>query len=62
MSYRRNDVETFPGGGYYMPSVSGSASITVLTMTDKEQQAVKERKRRPFGFARVLEEENDAET
>lgn len=52
---------TFPGGAWYTPNVSGSASMTLLPLpTDEaELEAIRaaeaERRARPFGFARALE-------
>lgn len=53
--YRWTDVETHPGAGYYTPSVSGSASITTLPMTDDEKDAADcDERGRVFGFAQAI--------
>lgn len=50
--------ETFPGWGYYEPSISGSATAGTLPMTDAEKlaAAIRASHRGAFGFARALQE------
>ncbi len=62
MSYRDVGPETFPGGGWYAPSVSTGATFGTLPLPTDEaeleviREAERRRRDRPFGFARALED------
>jgi hypothetical protein len=63
MSYRDARPATFPGGGWYAPSVTASPQTTlthVRELSDEERAELEDRERRRaalggFGFARALE-------
>jgi hypothetical protein len=53
-----SEPRTFPGVGFYWPSVSCSSSASTLTMSDedKKRAAEREQARGTFGFGRVLDD------
>lgn len=51
-------VDTDPHEAYYKPDVTASPSITEIEMSDDEMEVIKAKSKRPFGFARAMEDKN----
>jgi hypothetical protein len=59
----RSTPRTFPGIGFYWPSVSCSSSASTLPMSDEDKRRAAELEdaRGAFGFARVLDQHDASE-